>query len=113
MYTHTHTYRNAERGKRDDGNIKRMLIKEKRKKDGTCVCIETGSCTPTTHTKKRYYREPKDEEKQLQLDSMISQKHPPTKIANQKEKEPERESVVYMTVEPNRTGFHSSVSCQS
>jgi hypothetical protein len=68
-----------------------------------CVCIETGSCTPTTHRKKGYYRGPKDEEKQLQLDSMISQKPPPTKIANQ------RESVVYMTDEPNRTGFH----CQS
>lgn len=40
MYTHTHTYRNAERGKRDDGNIKRMLIKEKREKRwDVCVCV--------------------------------------------------------------------------
>lgn len=93
MYTHTHTYRNAERGKRDDGNIKRMLIKEKREKRWdvcVCVCIETGSYTPTTHTQKRYYRGPKDEEKQLQLDSIISQK-PPQQKSPTKEKKNQRE----------------------
>lgn len=55
-----------------------------------CVCIETGSCTPTTHTKKRYYRVPKDEEKQLQLDSIISQK-PPKQKSPTKEKKNQRE----------------------
>jgi|688.fasta_scaffold2379118_1 hypothetical protein len=77
-----------------------------------CVCIETGSCTPTTHTKKRYYRVPKDEEKQLQLDSIISQK-PPQQKSPTKEKKNQRGLVVDMTDEANQTGFHSSASFQS